>query len=190
MLEPAEPAESGQPGGFEPERWRARKSVRWLRLAGDEQRTEDQPTPAPEPCERCVRSGRTCPSCVQRRRSAWSLINEYGESVESAARIMKLTPERLRALVEEEADRRELQRFKCDSIPVALTRPVIEEALTRDPELTPADIARWLAMRQVDFERAFLGKANSRQTKARVNVTSASRLMIALGRAPNELPGC
>ncbi len=103
---------------------------------------------------------------------------------------MKLTPERLRALVEEEADRRELQRFKCDSIPVALTRPVIEEALTRDPELTPADIARWLAMRQVDFERAFLGKANSRQTKARVNVTSASRLMIALGRAPNELPGC
>jgi hypothetical protein len=93
-------------------------------------------------------------------------------------------------LVEEEADRRELRSFKCDSIPVALTRAVIDEALACDPDLTLADIARWVDMRQVDFERAFLGRARDGPRKQRVNVASASRLMLALGRAPNELPGC
>ena len=41
-----------------------------------------------------------------------------------------------------------------------------------------------------DFERAFVGKSKTGRPKRRVNVSSASRLMIALGRAPNELPGC
>jgi hypothetical protein len=45
-------------------------------------------------------------------------------------------------------------------------------------------------MRQADFERAFLGKAREGRAKRRVNVANASRLMIALGRAPNELEGC
>lgn len=141
-------------------------------------------------CPRCAECGRTCPSCVQRRRYAWSLVNERGQRVECAARVMKLDPERVRELVAEESDRRALEHFKCDSIPVALTRVAISEALARDPDLTLADIARWLDMRQVDFERAFLGKSKGGPPKHRVNVTSASRLMIALGRAPNELPGC
>jgi hypothetical protein len=141
-------------------------------------------------CKRCSATGRTCPSCVQRRRRAWSLVNERGESFESVARAMKLEPERVRELVAQESDRRELERFKCDSIPVALTRAVIAQALARDPDLRIADVARWLDMHQVDFERAFLGKSKGGRPKGRVNVTSASRLMIALGRAPNELPGC
>lgn len=137
-----------------------------------------------------MHTGRTCPSCVQRRRYAWSLLNERGETLESAAQIMKLAPERVRALVEKEAARRELESFKCDSIPVHLTQAVIAQALARDPDLTIADIAGWLDMAQIDFERAFLGKGRRAHPKQRVNVASASRLMIALGRAPNELPGC
>jgi hypothetical protein len=43
---------------------------------------------------------------------------------------------------------------------------------------------------QSDFERAYLGKSKDGKPKRRVNVSSASRLMIALGRAPNELSGC
>jgi transposase-like protein len=131
-----------------------------------------------------------CPSCVQRRRRAWFLVSEQGESVESVARTMGLAPELVRKLVDEEADRRELESFRCDSIPVALTREVISDALKRDPELRIADIAGWLDMPQSDFERAFLGKSKDGRPKRRVNVSSASRLMIALGRAPNELPGC
>jgi hypothetical protein len=103
---------------------------------------------------------------------------------------MGLAPRRVRELVAEETDRRELASFKCDSIPVQLTRAVIAEALARDPELAIANIADWLDMRQIDFERAFLGKSKGGRPKRRVTVSSASRLMIALGRAPNELPGC
>ena len=141
-------------------------------------------------CPRCSASGRTCASCVQRRRLAWSLVTEQRKTPEAAAEIMDLSPSRIRRLVAEESDRRELRGFRCDSIPVQLTRSVIEAALKRDPELTVGELAHWLDMRQVDFERAFLGKPSAGRPKRRVNVSSASRLMIALGRAPNELPGC
>jgi hypothetical protein len=154
------------------------------------QRSRQLATAAPRDCARCAETGRTCPSCVQRRRQAWSLVSEQGESVETAARIVGLSPARVRELVAQEEDRRELRSLKCDSIPVHLTRSVISEALSRDPELTIGEIAHWLDMRQADFERAFLGKSRSGRSKQRVRVSSASRLMIALGRAPNELPGC
>ena len=96
----------------------------------------------------------------------------------------------MRELVAEEQDRRELRALRCDSIPVERTRAVIAEALSRDPHLTMGDVARWMEMAQADFERAFLGRSRTGALKRRVNVTSASRLMIALGRAPNELEGC
>jgi hypothetical protein len=111
-------------------------------------------------------------------------------TAEAVGLIMQLAPERVRELVDEEADRRELASFKCDSISVDLTRDVIAQALARDPDLRIADIASWLDMHQIDFERAFFGKGKRGRSKTRVTVSSASRLMIALGRAPNELPGC
>ena len=103
---------------------------------------------------------------------------------------MGLDPERVRELVAAEQDRRELRSLRCDSIPVHRTQAVIADALARDPDLTIADIARWLEMQQADFERAFLGKGRNGRAKRRVTVANASRLMIALGRAPNELEGC
>jgi hypothetical protein len=45
-------------------------------------------------------------------------------------------------------------------------------------------------MEQADFERAFLGTGRNGRAKRRVTVANASRLTIALGRAPNELEGC
>ena len=141
-------------------------------------------------CAACTETGRTCPSCVQRRRRAWSLVSERRETVETAARVMGLTPALVRELVAQETDRRELRSLRCDSIPVALTRSAVEDALARDPDLTIGEIAHWLDMRQADFERAFLGKTRDGHPKERVTVSSASRLMIALGRAPNEMPGC
>ena len=141
-------------------------------------------------CTACAQTGRTCPSCVQRRRRAWLVVSEQGETLEMAAAIMGLSPARVRELVAQEADRRELRSLRCDSIPVALTRSTVEDALARDPDLTIGEVAHWLDMRQADFERAFLGKTRDGRPKQRVTVSSASRLMIALGRAPNEMPGC
>jgi len=103
---------------------------------------------------------------------------------------MDLESYRVRELVEAENDRRELKSLRCDSIPVQRAQLVITEALARDPELTIGEIAHWLEMRQADFERAFLGKGREGRPKRRVSVANASRLMIALGRAPNELEGC
>ena len=159
---------------------------------GPDQEDVAQPSldPLPESCERCARSGRKCPSCVQRRRRAWSLVTERGESIEMAGRALNLKPGRVRELVEEETDRLELRDLRCNSIPVQRTQSVIAEALARNRELTIADMADWLDMRQGDFERAFLGKTRAGRPKRRVTVTNASRLMIALGRAPNELDGC
>lgn len=96
----------------------------------------------------------------------------------------------MQELVAAEQDRLELRSLRCDSIPVDRTRAAIADALSRDPDRTIADIAGWLEMQQADFERAFLGKGRHGRAKRRVTVTSASRLMIALGRAPNELEGC
>ena len=109
-------------------------------------------------CTACVAIERTCPSCVQRRRRAWTLVSEEGATVEAAAGIMRISPARVRELVAQEADRRELRSLRCDSIPVGLTRSAVEDALARDPDLTIGEIAHWLDMRQADFERAFLGK--------------------------------
>jgi hypothetical protein len=134
--------------------------------------------------------GRTCPSCVQRRGRAWSLVSERGETFETTARIMRLSPARVRELVAQEADRRELRSLRCDSIPVSLTRSAIEDALARNKDLTIGEIAHWLDMRQADFERVFMGRSRGGRPKRRVSVSSASRLMIALGRAPNDLPWC
>ena len=145
---------------------------------------------AADACERCAETGRTCPSCVQRRRHAWSLLVERGETCESAGKVMGLDPELVRELVAAENDRRELRTLRCDSVPVERTRAAITEALARDPELRIADIAGWLDMHQGDFERAFLGKGRNGRAKRRVTIANASRLMIALGRAPNELEGC
>jgi hypothetical protein len=115
---------------------------------------------------------------------------ERKESLETAARILDLERSRVQELVAAEQDRRDLRSLRCDSIPVDRTRAAIADALARDPDCTIADIASWLEMQQADFERAFLGKGRNGRAKRRVTVANASRLMIALGRAPNELEGC
>jgi len=112
------------------------------------------------------------------------------ESLQTAARILGLEQSRVQELVAADQDRRELRSLRCDSIPVDRTRAAIADALARDPDRTIADIAGWLEMQQADFERAFLGKGRNGRAKRRVTVANASRLMIALGRAPNELEGC
>lgn len=141
-------------------------------------------------CDRCAATGRTCPSCVQRRHYAWSLVMVRKCSLETAAGIMGLESDQVRELMIAEQDRQELRGLRCDSIPVHRTEAVIADALARDPNLTLAVIAHWLEMPQADFERAFLGGGRAGRIKRRVTVANASRLMIALGRAPNELEGC
>jgi len=97
----------------------------------------------------------------------------------------------VRRLVSAERDRQELQRFKLDSIPTARAREFLEQEMTRNAGLTRAEVAQRMNMRQADFDRQF-GYAESKQGRLqqRVGIPAASRLALALGRAPRELDGC
>src|SRR5690242_9645999 len=59
-------------------------------------------------CARCAGAGRTCPSCIQRRRYAWILVTERGQTLEATSQALRLPVGRVRHLVEEEKERREL----------------------------------------------------------------------------------
>ena len=88
-----------------------------------------------ESCVRCDGRG-TCRSCAQRRKHAWRLVVVGGLSYVQAAARMKLTAGRVRLLVAQERDHRELKEFKLNRLddrvrarvrrPRARARPVAD----------------------------------------------------------------
>jgi transposase len=141
-------------------------------------------------CLRCERGG-TCRSCGQRRRRAWRLVVVEGLSDREAGERMGLTLERVRLLVGQERDHRDLERFRLNFVATENVRAFVERELQRDPELTHAKLAEFIGMRQIDLERQ-LGYEPRRNGsfQSRIGVAAASRLMILLGRGPHELDGC
>ena len=143
-----------------------------------------------ETCSRC-NGGGTCASCAQRRKRAWRLASVKGLSYEEVAAQMRLTPEQVRLLVAQERDRQDLARYRLNTIPTERVRAFLEHELTRTPGLNRAEVAHYLDMKQIDLDRQ-LGyepyRNGHRQRKVRIE--AASRLVIALGRAPHELDGC
>jgi plasmid maintenance system antidote protein VapI len=138
-------------------------------------------------CPHDLRAGAACRSCAQLRRRAWGLVDVDQLSYRDAARRMKLPVERVRALVEQECDRQDLKRYKRDSIPTALVRALVDDELARRPGLCRAEIADWLGVTQADLDRQL---GDGERGQQRIGIAVASRLAIALGRAPHELDGC
>lgn len=141
-------------------------------------------------CSRCADGG-TCRSCAQRRKHAWRLVEERGLSYELAAARMRLTPAQVRLLVLRERDHQELQRFKLDLIPTERVRALIDGELARDPFLSRAELAVWMEMPQIELDRR-VGYAQCKdgRRQRRIGIELASRIVIALGRAPMDLDGC
>lgn len=145
---------------------------------------------AEEACARCEGRG-TCRSCAQRRKRAWRLVTVEDLSFDQAAERMRFTPEQVRLLVAQERDRRDLERYRLNMIPTERVRALLEREQERNPRLTRAEVAHYLDMKQIDLDRQLgyePGKNGRRQRNVRVE--AASRLVIALGRAPHELDGC
>jgi hypothetical protein len=119
------------------------------------------------------------------------LVALAGMSYEQAAEHMRVTPERVRMLVAQERDRRELEKYRLNVIPTERVRGFLERELRRTPGLTRAELAHYLGMRQIDLDRqlGYEPRTNGR-VQRHVGVAAASRLVIALGRAPHELDGC
>ena len=140
-------------------------------------------------CSRCDHG--TCRSCAQRRKHAWRLIETVGLSYEQAAVRMRVTPGRVRLLVAQERDYQELKRYKLDLLPTERVRAFLERELERNPRLTRAEIAHYLNMQQIDLDRQLGYEPGKDGRKQRhIGIPAASRLVIALGRAPLDLDGC
>jgi hypothetical protein len=72
-----------------------------------------------EGCKRCQSNPRSvCVACTQRRRRAIELLEQHGLTVPEIAAKMRLSEPRVNRLLEEEEQIRDLQQYKCDSVPV------------------------------------------------------------------------
>ena len=141
-------------------------------------------------CSRC-NGGGTCASCAQRRKRAWRLVTVEGLRYEEAAARMRMTPEQVRLLVAQERDRQDLARYRLNMIPTERVRAFLDHELARTPELNRAEVAHYLDMKQIDLDRQLGYEPYSNGHRQRkVRIEAASRLVIALGRAPHELDGC
>jgi hypothetical protein len=142
------------------------------------------------PCSWCT-CGATCRSCAQRRKHAWRLVEKLGLTYEQAGDRMRLTPARVRLLVAQERDRLDLKRYELNQIPTERVRAFLERELERNPGLTRAELAHYLNVRQIDVDRQLGYEPGRTGRKQRhIGIPAASRLVIALGRAPHELDGC
>jgi hypothetical protein len=112
-------------------------------------------------------------------------------SYEEAAERMRLTPGRVRLLVAQERDRKDLEQYKIKMIEAELVRAFLQRELERNPDLTKAKVASYLDMKEIDLDVQLGYKpGNNGRPQRKVGVEAASRLVIALGRAPHELHGC
>ena len=141
-------------------------------------------------CSRCADGG-TCRSCAQRRKHAWRLVEQRGLSYERTAERMRLTPAQVRLLVFRERDYQDLKLFKLDLIPTERVRALIDRELERDPFLSRAELAVWIDMPQIELDRrvGYAADKDGRRQR-RIGIELASRIVIALGRAPVDLEGC
>lgn len=104
---------------------------------------------------------------------------------------MRLTLEEVGLLVAQERDRQDLARYRLNMIPAERVRAFLEQELARTPGLNRAEVAHYLDMKQIDLDRqlGYEPRRNGRRQR-KVGIEAASRLVIALGRAPHELDGC
>ena len=128
---------------------------------------------------------------MQQRKRAWRLVDVEGLSCEQAAARMRLSQARVGVLVAQERDRLELKRYRKNFVAVASAREILDQELARNPELTLAEVSHWVGVSQINLERqlGYAPKQNG-QLQRRIGIAAASRLMLALGRAPRELDGC
>jgi len=112
-----------------------------------------------------------------------------GLTEDAAAQRMGVPVARLQQLLAQQRDRDELKALRQNWVETAAVRAFIEQTL--GPEVKRAELAHWLNMEQSDLDRQ-LGYAPGKNGKVqqRLQISTASRVVIALGRAPHELDGC
>lgn len=140
-----------------------------------------------------------CVACTHRGRIAVGLLEE-GMSVAQIAERMSVGVRRAERLIELEHDRRDLARYRCDTVPVESIQRLVSERQEQDPTLSLGKLAGLAGHKsRISFER-LLGYAptaattkNGKHYPARVNTTvsvqAAGPIVRALGYAPHEIQG-
>ncbi len=119
-------------------------------------------------------------------------------ALERIARDMRISVPRIRRLIEEDEDFREVQRYRCEKVPVERIQQLIEDSRRRDPTLTLAAIGtRAGYTSRIELERLLgyaptsesqhNGKVYPKRLRTSISVASAGRIVRALGRAPWEI---
>jgi hypothetical protein len=151
-------------------------------------------------CEWCAtHSNGVCVACTHRGRIAVDLL-EQGMSLAQIAAKMTVGVPRAERLIELENDRRDLEQYRCNTVPVESIQRLVSERQEQDPSLTLGKLAGLAGHKsRISFER-LLGYAptaattkNGKRYPARLNTTisvqAAGPIVRALGYAPHEIPG-
>ena len=151
-------------------------------------------------CRRCrTHQGGVCPACAPRRRQrALALRETDGLSDEQIAARLDVSVERARRLIEEAEQLRDLERYRCDSIPVEPIRALFERRLEEDSTLNQTRVAKLARTDRIELRRALGltptasrvvdGKLRPGKLRTEITVEMASRIVQALGVAPHEVP--
>jgi hypothetical protein len=140
-----------------------------------------------------------CVACTHRGRIAVGLLEE-GLSVAQIAAKMRVGVRRAERLIELEHDRRDLDQYRCDTVPVEAIQRLISERQEQDPTLSLGRLAGLAGHKsRISFERLLgyaptaattkNGKHYSARLNATVSVQAAGPIVRALGFAPHEIPG-
>ncbi len=118
--------------------------------------------------------------------------------VEAIAADMRIGVGRVQRLLEQEADRRELQQYTCDEVPVERIRDLFEARGEREPGFSIAELARLAGYKDPIKVSRLLGYAPTKSStkngkhypgrlSTTINVEHAGRIVRALGFAAHEV---
>lgn len=138
-----------------------------------------------------------CVACTHRGRIAAALLAD-GCSVELIAQRMNVSVRRAERLIELEHDRRDVARYRLDTVPVERIQALIAERQRQDPTLSLGKLAGLAGHKsRINFERLLgyaptaattkNGKRYPARTNTAINVQAAGLIVRALGFAPHEL---
>jgi hypothetical protein len=154
----------------------------------------------PDSCTWCeIRPYTPCARCEKQGRRAHELIAGQGISIEQAAETMSITVTRTQWLLDREFDRIDLNRYRCDPIPVAVIQELIEERRVQDPEFSLAKLGQQAGYKsRIHFERMLgysqhaatikRGKHYRARYSTTIDIEKAAVIVRALGIAPHEIP--
>jgi hypothetical protein len=122
-----------------------------------------------------------------------------GQSPRQIADSLRLSVPRVERYIEEEELARDLDRHRCDHVPVQRIRDLYDQRTEEDPTLNQAKLAREAKIDRADLARALGLAKTAAKTKnghrqegayqTTIGVDIAARIVRALGFAPHEIPG-